>query len=349
MRQPTRWVYVLLILVGLLANSLQWHDLSAQAWWLHVVAGLLYVPAAVAAAVRGTTIGYLSVVLAGGAMHALLRASGDTCPWIQIVGNALLVAGVGSIAALLPVTPGWAKASKSHSHAQPHAKIGDSGTWPTSELTRVIVGLVRQFGTPLTSIQGAAWMLDDSSLSEDKRHEFVAIIRKESQRLSRILSEVLVFARPRQPSLQPLDLSGLIDEVVNLARSTSRGGSLQFSTHIPEPLPRFPGDVEQLTQALQNLVMNAVEASSSGGRVEISAHLEGNRLVVTVADHGQGISASALERIRDPFFSTRQNSLGLGLPIAEQIIADHGGSIEVSSAVDQGTRVSVFLPVSPAW
>jgi signal transduction histidine kinase len=348
MRQPTRWAYLLLVLVGLLANSLQWHGLPSPHWWLHSGAGLIYVSATVAAAIRGTTTGYLSVVMAGGAVHALLRVSGDTCPWIQIVGNVLLVACVSSLAALLPLTPAGARPSRNGSDAQPQANIGSSGTWPTSELTRVIVGLVRQFGTPLTSIQGAAWMLADSTLSEDKRHEFVAIIRKESQRLSSILSEVLVFARPRQPSFQPLDLSGLIDEVVNLARTTARGSTIRFSKHIPEPLPRVPGDVEQLTQALQNLVMNAVEACPPDGRVEISAQLEGHRLVVTVTDHGQGISASALERIRDPFFSTRQNSLGLGLPIAAQIIADHGGSIEVSSAVDQGTRVSVFLPISPA-
>lgn len=348
MRQPTRWVYVLLILVGLLANSLQWHGLPSQVWWLHVFAGLLYVPATVAAAVRGTMTGYLSVALAGGAVHALLRASGDTCPWIHIVGNALLVACVGSLAALMRLAPSEAGPSKGGTDARPSVKSGDSGTWPTSELTRVIVGLVRQFGTPLTSIQGAGWMLDDSTLSEDKRQEFVAVIRTESQRLSRILSEVLVFARPRQPSLQSLHLSGLIDEVLHLARATDRGRSIQFSKHIPEDLPRFPGDVEQLTQALQNLVMNAVEASPPGGHVEISAQLEGDHLRVAVTDHGQGIAASALERIRDPFFSTRQNSLGLGLPIAEQIIADHGGSIEVSSAVDQGTRVVVFLPVSPA-
>jgi signal transduction histidine kinase len=301
----------------------------------------------VAVAVRHGAVWAMLIAVAGGLLHFLLPALGQGLSWTHVGGETLLAACVGWIAAAfsqsLKVQDLW--------RVPPQATPLDSGTrevpdtWPTSVLTRVTVGLVRQFGTPVASIEGAAWMLDDTNLPEDKRREFVGIIRKESQRLSRILSEVLVFTRPRRPQFQQLDLSAVLDDVIHFAAPKDRGPNILFEKNLPADLPRLKGDVEQIRQALLNLALNAVRATAPGGTVEISARVEGSHFVITVTDHGGGIPESALRRIFDPFFTTREKSLGLGLPVAQHIIAEHGGRISVESSADKGTCVSVDLPV----
>jgi signal transduction histidine kinase len=91
--------------------------------------------------------------------------------------------------------------------------------------------------------------------------------------------------------------------------------------------------------------MNAIQASPGGGQIEVSARIEQDHAVIRVTDHGAGIQATIVDRVFDPFFTTRENSLGLGLPVARHIVNDHGGRIAIEATSNRGTCVTVWLPV----
>jgi signal transduction histidine kinase len=207
------------------------------------------------------------------------------------------------------------------------------------------VALVRQFRTPVASIEGAGWVLEDSRLPDEKRQEFVGIIRKESHRLDRVLSDVLDFTRPRKPRFETASISTLIDEVIRLAGPKDHGPFFLFKTDIAPDLPPLRCDPEQIRQTLLNLAMNAIQASPGGGQIEISARVEQNFVVIRIRDHGRGIPAAILDRIFDPFFTTHESSLGLGLPVALHTVTEHGGRIAVEGTSGFGTCMCISLPV----
>jgi two-component system, NtrC family, sensor histidine kinase HydH len=218
---------------------------------------------------------------------------------------------------------------------------GGAEIWPMS---RVVIGLVRQLVTPVTSIQGAGWVLGDPHLPDDKRRELVGIVRKESHRLSRVLSDVMDFMQHRRPRFGVISLSALVDDVIHLVGSKDQGRSYIFSRKIVADLPTLRGDPEQMRQVLLNIVMNSVQASPSGGVIEISACAVDNQVVITIRDQGRGIAPGTIDKIFDPFFSTHEHHLGLGLPLALRIVTDHGGKIAVDCKGSEGTSVSIALP-----
>ena len=334
---------MLLVAVGLVATNA--HGLMQSfAGWGHAMSSLAHIPIVAIAIRRGVVAGALTAA-AGAMLHVGMRFAGDECGWAALLVDTALFLGVGVIAATLGAAKTTAPSHRPREASALEGSHSAPEAWQTSMLTRVIVGLVRQFGTPVASIEGAGWMLEDSQLPEEKRREFVGIVRKESHRLSRILSDVLAFTRPREPLVQQLDIATQVDEVIHLAAPKDRGPAIFFEKDIPPDLPHIRGDAEQVRQALLNVVLNAVQASPSGGRIEISARVEGNNCVIAVQDAGTGIPEVALGRIFEPFFTTHEGSMGLGLTVAQRIFTEHGGKITVDQSTERGTRVSIVLPV----
>jgi two-component system sensor histidine kinase AtoS len=212
-------------------------------------------------------------------------------------------------------------------------------------LSRMVTGLVRQFRTPVASIEGAGWLLEDPELPADKRQEFVEIVRKESHRLNRVLSDVSDFTRPRKPRLQNVNISTLIDEIIQLATPRDEGPLYLFHKDVAPDVPPLRCDPEQIRRALLNLSLNAIQASPAGGDIDISAHVEGGDVVIRVKDHGIGIAPSNVTRIFDPFFSTHEHGLGLGLPVALHIVKEHGGKMAVEDVAGYKTCISIALPL----
>jgi two-component system sensor histidine kinase AtoS len=209
----------------------------------------------------------------------------------------------------------------------------------------MIVGLVRQFRTPLTSIEGAGWLLEDGRLSEDKRQEIVRIVRKESHRLNRVLADVLDFAQPREPRFRAVELSMLVDEVIQLAGPKDHGPFFIFRKDIPPNFPPLRCDPELIRQVLLNVAMNSIQASPGGGQIDISARREEQAVVIRVKDYGRGIPPQALDKIFEPFFTTYENSLGLGLSVALRIVTEHGGKMWVEPFPNKGCSISIMLPL----
>jgi signal transduction histidine kinase len=293
------------------------------------------------------------VALAAGGAHTIPTLLGRAEPLVQPIAQTVLFVGVGLATAKLAEWQLTAGARATRSKGQPGDWLESSfnevkDASQMSALGRVVVGLVRQFRTPVASIEGAGWVLQDSRLPDEKRQEFVGIVRKESHRLNRVLSDVLDFTQPRRPRFQKIELSKLVDEVIQLAGPRDHGPFFLFHKDIPPNLPLLRCDPDQIRQVLLNLVMNAIQASPGGGLIEISAHVKDAGVIIKVKDHGRGIPPATLDRIFDPFFTTHENSLGLGLPVALRIVTEHGGKIAVDPTSDKETCFSVVLPVDPA-
>jgi len=216
-----------------------------------------------------------------------------------------------------------------------------------SALGQMAAGLAHEIRNPLASIDGALGVLRRKRVSEDKQAECLEIISSECQRLNRLLTGFLDFARPRPPRLQPTDLNLLVESVLDLSSHAIDGKSITLRKLTDPELPVLRSDPEQLKQALLNLVLNAVQAMPQGGEIVVSARRSGGNAVLAVRDQGCGVDPENLEKIFDPFFTTKQDGTGLGLSVAHQIVAQLGGMLSAARNPEGGMTFVISLPMHP--
>ena len=214
-----------------------------------------------------------------------------------------------------------------------------------SAIGQLAAGLAHEIRNPLASIDGAAEVLDIAGDQPELRKETVNIIRKECTRLNRLLTSLLDFARPRRPEWREVDLSKVVDSVIELV-SHSAGKGIRFHKEQAQGIARLRGDEEQLTQVIMNLTLNAAQAMPDGGDVWLSVRQEDDGIVIQIRDQGGGIPEEIIDRIFDPFFTTKDTGTGLGLSVVHQIVTQHGGTVTVTSNQDKGTTFSLLFPHS---
>jgi signal transduction histidine kinase len=210
---------------------------------------------------------------------------------------------------------------------------------------QLAAGLAHEIRHPLASIEGAVNVLANPDSPGELQTEFRGIIKKECRRLGGLLTELLDFARPREPRFRRLDVAASVEDAVRLARSSLATSNVRIETALTGNLPAVECDEEQIKQVLLNLLMNAVQAMPDGGRVDVSASQEGGHVALIVADDGPGIPEEMRARIFDPFFTTREAGTGLGLAVVQQIVTQHGGQIDVEQNGAQGARFVVRIPI----
>lgn len=169
---------------------------------------------------------------------------------------------------------------------------------------------------------------------------------REIERLKGLLTNFLEFARPQPPQTAPSDVTMLLQSAANLASETATMANVNLWVERRGELPAVSIDQEQIKQVLLNLVINAVQAMPTGGQITLRAVQEGDNVRVEVEDEGKGIPSEDLERVFDPFFTTRGDGTGLGLSIAYQIVSQHGGHITARPNVKRGMTFAVTLPVA---
>ncbi len=219
---------------------------------------------------------------------------------------------------------------------------------------RLATGLAHEVGTPLNIISGRAEFVLQTLPRDDRHREDLEVMIGQIDRISGIIRALLDMVRPAKPEVQATSLPVLVDRLLPLLRHSAqrRGSTLQAA--IPPDLPALLADPNQLQQVLINLVMNAIEATPAGGRVDLTARARppagGADVEITVADTGTGMSAEVLPRAFEPFFSTKPpgQGTGLGLAICRDIIREHGGGIHLESRPDAGTTVTIRLPQAEA-
>ena len=225
---------------------------------------------------------------------------------------------------------------------------------------RMAVGLAHEIRNPLGAIRGAVQLLSRELGSGSPLQEYTSVLRTEVDRVNRIIEMLLDLARPVPVRPVPLNLHQLLERVALLTEETARTLRLTLVRRYDPSLPPVMGDEDRLVQVFHNLVRNAMEAMSAGGRITLATRVSLNPLFgkmdlgggprsmveAQVIDEGSGIPAEARARIFDPFFTTKSHGLGLGLAICHQILEQHRGAIDVQSEEGRGTTVTCFLPVA---
>lgn len=213
-----------------------------------------------------------------------------------------------------------------------------------SAVAQLAANMAHEIRNPLAGISGAAGILKRGHATAENVGECIEIIHKESQRLNKLLTSFLDFARPRTPRFQSTDLREVIDSVIALAGHSPGANAIEFRRKIDSALPEIECDSEQLKQVLLNLAINAIQATEQG-IVEFQAAARGKWAVITVRDQGRGIPPEHQERIFDPFFTTKDNGTGLGLAIASKIVEQHGGTLAATNAPERGLDIVLQLPL----
>lgn len=213
---------------------------------------------------------------------------------------------------------------------------------------KIAAQITHEVRNPLSSIGLNAEMLEEETEGEAKK--LARAIVKEVDRLTEITEEYLRFARLPRPKLEREDLGAIVGSLLAFLRQELEARGVTVELRLDPSLPAVAADEHQLRQALLNLLRNAVEAMSDGGRLTLEATAADARAVeLTIADTGEGIAPEHLPKIFDPFFSTKEGGTGLGLALTQQIIVEHGGRIEVQSTPGVGTTFVVRLvTASPA-
>jgi signal transduction histidine kinase len=217
---------------------------------------------------------------------------------------------------------------------------------------RFMAQVAHELGTPLHSVAGHLELLRRElppALLAGEAGRRLAVVESQLGRMAEIIAQLLDVTRPAPVEAERVPLDPLIAETLELVRPgvSARGIALEF-----EPAPQSPvvkGRAAPLQQVLLNLVTNAVDATATGGRIAIRTRQAGaDSAEIEVADTGRGIPAASLKSLFEPFFTTKEpgRGTGLGLFIADQIVREHGGRIEVESQEGEGTTFRVTLPAS---
>lgn len=210
---------------------------------------------------------------------------------------------------------------------------------------QLAAGLAHEIRNPLASIAGASGILQRHAQLEDTHRKVLGVIDRECQRLTRLLSSLLDFARPRPPRHQTVDVGLMLQSVVDLAMHTAGANHVVLRKETPPGLPTIVCDPELLKQLLLNLVINAVQATPAAGTVRLEAAVVNGRMCLRVIDEGCGIPPENREKIFDPFFTTKEGGTGLGLSVAHQIVEQHGGVITAEANPERGMTFTATLPL----
>jgi two-component system sensor histidine kinase HydH len=214
------------------------------------------------------------------------------------------------------------------------AAIGEAAAYVSHEIKN-----------PLMVIGGLARQVENKE-KEPPLKEKLHIIQSEVQRLENFLGDLRDFTRPATPVMQKININEVIHEVDALMKEEAKNRNVRLVENLDPHLPPLHADPNQMKQVLLNLVKNALEAMDSGGQVVLTSGAEDNQVWFSVRDTGGGMPPEVLEKIFNPFFTTKKKGTGLGLAVIHKIVADHHGSVSVQSLPDQGTTFRIELPLA---
>jgi two-component system sensor histidine kinase HydH len=216
-------------------------------------------------------------------------------------------------------------------------------------LERLLARLAHEIRNPLSSLDDHVQLLEEdlTALAPDMRNQLnprLGIIRGELHRLESIVSQFLRLAGPSTLDLESVEAAKVVHHVCELLRPEAAARHIEIAANVQDALPQIQADSVRLTQALVNLVINAIQAVEQNGRIEVTARLSEDALEIAVLDTGPGIPSEKLASIFDPFFTTKTEGHGLGLWIAQQIVTAHGGRLVPQNRPEGGAALRILLP-----
>ena len=227
--------------------------------------------------------------------------------------------------------------------SQEQARLAALGT--------MAAGLAHEIRNPLAGIKGAAQLLRGMSPTTDQA-EFLQVIVDETDRLNKVVTDFLDYARHFELLLAPTDLNQLVRQTTSLLRAQGLPGGIQLVESLEEPLPTLALDGDKLRQVVLNLLRNAVQAMPEGGELRVTTtqrpqgpKAERALVELCVQDSGEGLTSETKKSLFVPFFTTKHDGTGLGLAISQRIVRAHQGELRVESREGEGARFVVSLPV----
>jgi two-component system, NtrC family, sensor kinase len=227
-------------------------------------------------------------------------------------------------------------------------------------------GIAHEIKNPLAGIAGVIQILGRDIEVEDPRHRIIKEVLEQIDRLDKAVKNLLSFARPPAPNLTRVNVNEVMDKIAAFLTPQFAKNRVKLKKVFKEDLPEISGDPDLLQQVFLNIILNGVQAMPEGGEMLVSTsagHVPAHHLgragagddtdddasreavTITIQDSGKGISPESLEKIFNPFFTTRQQGTGLGLSITQKIVEQHGGSITVDSEPGSGAIFTIYLPV----
>jgi two-component system, NtrC family, sensor histidine kinase HydH len=211
-------------------------------------------------------------------------------------------------------------------------------------LGSAVSSIVHDMKTPLVAIGGYALSMKRKLKEEDPNRQKLDVIVRETNRLEELTQDILAYARPVPSNRVAADLNKMVIECCRIANEMAEQKGVKIEIYSSPSLLTINLDLAAMERALLNLISNAIQASPDDGVVTIGTVMEGRDAVITIADNGPGIPPEIREEIFSPFFTTKKDGTGLGLPIALKIVKAHGGSITLAGNGEKGTIFKVSLP-----
>jgi signal transduction histidine kinase len=213
-----------------------------------------------------------------------------------------------------------------------------------SALGEMVATISHEIRNPLGIIRSSAELLKKRMAADG--NGIPDIIVEESSRLNHIITDFLNFARPREPEFKPCRIEEIIEKNIAFLEQQLKDSDYRIEMKTGGTLPTIMADADMLYQAFLNLLMNAMQAMPAGGTIDIGFEKTQSGLTLRIRDQGEGIPEEMLDKIWDPFFTTKDKGTGLGLGVVQKIIEAHQGRIRVANMTDGGAEITVDLPLT---
>ena len=204
-------------------------------------------------------------------------------------------------------------------------------------------GIAHEIGNPLTGISSLIQILQRHG-GDSYTAEKLGLILNQVGRIQRTIRELVDFSRPASALEVSVRLSDVVDEALGIAKYYQRTKDRAIATRIPADLPKVRAVRDRLSQVVFNLAMNAIDATAKNGEIHLEAELDGSNLALRVRDDGRGVADADLDKLFQPYYTTKPQGTGLGLFVSRQIIEEMGGTLTYRSQADQGAEFVIVLP-----
>jgi two-component system sensor histidine kinase HydH len=339
--------YKMLILGGLTALTLAVHygwilePIFGHVHWIHAIHGrFCYIPIVMAAAWFGLRGGlYAASVISLLVLPLVIGTVLETHELVSEIAEIVFYYFIAVLAGALVDREFLAR------RRQQQAELQVERSQKLSLVGQIAAGVAHEIKNPLTSIKGAADILTDENTSDDEKQEFRGILHNEVRRIDNTVGEFLSFARPRDTVFKRMDFADLLQTCVRQTGTQAKQENISLTTEIEKNV-MINGDSEKLHQMVLNLILNSVQASPPGATIAVRLEKrKGTQTALLISDSGSGIDDSDLERVFEPFYTTRASGTGLGLAIVKSIIDNHGGEVRLENNREKGTTATVILPL----
>lgn len=215
-----------------------------------------------------------------------------------------------------------------------------------SSLGEMVAGVSHEIRNPLGIISSSAELLKKKMDAKDRLNAIADIIVAESRRLNSIITDFLNYARPKTPNRSPCQIDRLITKNIRFLEQQMKDNQYVIHTHIESDLPDIMVDADMIYQALLNLFINGMQAMPDGGVIDVTVESGDHAIWLYIEDNGDGVPPTVMDKIWDPFFTTKEKGTGLGLGIVKNIIEAHDGMIRIDNRHTKGARVAVKFPLA---